>query len=291
MHYLSYFLIVVANIPMLSASDCLSDGKKIIDGKVYTKKLEPDEQVFGFYTCRSCGKRSISKPDPREVKVNCAGCGVAHTTEAVDAPAYFRRTDGLNNTDVYIVDWEPLVQAGSIEERAARSGRKVQCPFCAGSTFSINHSCPNCGASVVDAPKINPEERKVTLSFHQKKQDQNNNSAPSLVKKDLLTKKRMIYAGTGSLLGAAAVIYWGGNYNYQTTGRVVLVDEFKQQAVVAYTDYYGAAQQVLLDYDPHKSSPWYLTEEVTLYFVRWPAHQGAERLNGEVYPFIPPQEK
>lgn len=292
MKYVICFFWVMANVNMLAASDCVNGVKKIIDGRAYTKKLEPDEQVFGFYTCLSCGNRSIAKPDPREVKVNCDGCGVAHTTETVDAPAYFRKTDSDNNTDVYIVDWEPLVQAGSIEDKASRSGLKVQCPFCAGSTFSVHSNCPNCGASVLNAPKIMPgPENTITLLTKKKVSEQVaeaklvNRPTPVLVKKVLVTKQRALVAGAGTVVGTAAVIYWTANYNYQTTGTIIHIDEATHQVTVAYVDYYGEAQKVLLSYDPSKSSPWYLTEEMTLYFVRWPANQGAERMNGEVYPF------
>ena len=264
-------------------------------------RLEPGDDVWGYYGCKACGDLKVSaRPNSNKVQ-ECPNCGTRPKPADFVPPETVERGGKL-----FLLEPGDLIREADGTAYLARSGRGWTCAFCTGINFQVKINCTGCGAekptTIPAGATAAPEARFVNSGRSQTAEQiavasgLSITSASSLVdtarslnvhqndavKKSFLRTKAGALLMSATSVGAAGFIWWG-TQTYTAPGTVCKI--MNETALVTYQTKKG--ESVTIDITPPNASvttkDWRVGDNVTLYFRNLGGAKGVEGFDGQVF--------
>lgn len=258
-----------------------------IQTEVKYYELKPGEEVFGFFTCSSCGTRNSAKPNEKGDQ-KCTSCSNPHDDqEAFEPPMHITK-----GGKIFIIDPKVVLVSNS-KDKAFSANPLWNCPFCSSTNSLVKKGCSSCGAQIESdinsvlfnnvKAALNPQERRAMQI-----EDRNEVLRSKYLQNEGAQARPRAFLTSGGVLLAiigAGVVWWGMS-TYQEEGEIVSVSA--TEVVIAYRHREASVPKLTLNPRALAStdSDFEPGEKVQIYFSNFEGAVGAERSNGEAYPVM-----
>lgn len=264
-------------------------------------RLEPGEQVWGYFGCKACGDLKVSARPNSYKTQECPNCGTKPKPEDFVPPETVER-----NGRLFLLEPSNLIRESDGTAYLARSGRGWTCGFCTGINFQVSLNCTGCGAekpTTIPAGAIaSPDVRSVNSGRGQTAAEISAASGLSItsaaslvesarslnvhqngaVRKSFLRTKAGALLMSATAVGASGFIWWG-TQTYTAPGTVTRIAN--ETALVTYETPKG--ESITIDVTPPNTSvttkDWRVGDKVTLYFRNLGGARGVEGFDGQVF--------